>query len=120
MATEQPIAPRTRRPSARASALARAGRDLQPHCQEAVGVLRALANEQRLMILCHLVPLPLSVGQLNERVPLSQSALSQHLAVLRKAGMVRTERQSQTVYYSLAPGIVTRLLGILHDEFCSL
>ena len=120
MATEPPVAPRTHRTPAGARALTRAARDLQPHCQEAVGVLRALANEQRLMILCHLVPLPLSVGQLNERVPLSQSALSQHLAVLRKAGMVRTERQSQTVYYSLAPGIVTRLLGILHDEFCSL
>ena len=72
------------------------------------------------MILCHLVPQPLSVGQLNERVRLSQSALSQHLAVLRKAGMVRTERQSQTVYYSLAPGVVTRLLAILHEEFCGI
>ena len=101
-----------------ASSLARAAHDMQPHCIEAANVLRALANEQRLLILCHLVPAPLSVGQLNERVPLSQSALSQHLAVLRNAGMVRTERQSQTVYYSLAPGIVTRLLGILHDEFC--
>ncbi len=93
---------------------------MMPHCGEAADVLRALGNEQRLMILCHLVPRPLSVGQLNERVTLSQSALSQHLAVLRKAGMVRTERQSQTVYYSLAPGIVTRLLGVLHDEFCGL
>jgi DNA-binding transcriptional ArsR family regulator len=40
--------------------------------------------------------------------------------VLRNAGMVRTERQSQTVYYSLAPGFVTRLLAVLHAEFCSL
>jgi DNA-binding transcriptional ArsR family regulator len=103
----------------RAGSLARAARDLQPHCREAVGVLRALANEQRLVILCHLLPQPLSVGQLNARVPLSQSALSQHLAVLRHAGMVHTKRQSQTVYYSLAPGIVTRLLSVLHAEFCS-
>ncbi len=101
-----------------AVSLERAARDMQPHCTQAAGVLRALANEQRLMILCHLVPGPLSVGQLNERVPLSQSALSQHLAVLRQAAVVRTERQSQTVYYSLTPGLVTRLLSVLHEEFC--
>lgn len=103
-----------------AGTLESAARDMQPHCRAAAGVLRALGNEQRLMILCHLVPQPLSVGQLNERVRLSQSALSQHLAVLRKAGMVRTQRQSQTVYYSLAPGVVTRLLAILHEEFCGI
>ena len=100
------------------AALERAAREMQPHCMQAAGVLRALANEQRLMILCHLVSGPLSVGQLNERVSLSQSALSQHLAVLRKAGAVRTARQSQTVYYSLTPGLVTRVLGVLHEEFC--
>lgn len=102
------------------AALERAAREMQPHCTAAAGLLRALANEQRLMILCHLVPGPLSVGQLNERVPLSQSALSQHLAVLRQAAVVRTKRQSQTVYYSLTPGLVTRLLSVLHEEFCGL
>lgn len=119
MRTQQTSRSKSRKgPVPPANSLARAAHDMQPHCIEAANVLRALANEQRLLILCHLVPAPLSVGQLNERVPLSQSALSQHLAVLRNAGMVRTERQSQTVNYSLAPGIVTRLLGILHDEFC--
>ena len=107
-----------RRDAPPAAALERAAQEMQPHCVQAAGVLRALANEQRLMILCHLVPGPLSVGQLNERVPLSQSALSQHLAVLRKAGVVRTDRQSQTVYYSLTAGLVTRVLGVLHEEFC--
>ncbi len=107
-----------RRETRSATSLGCAARDMQPHCTQAAGALRALANEQRLMILCHLVPGPLSVGQLNERVPLSQSALSQHLAVLRQAAVVRTERQSQTVYYSLTPGLVTRLLGVLHEEFC--
>lgn len=115
--TPSPV-PKSRKSDARA--LAHAAHEMQPHSRQAADVLRALANEQRLMILCHLLPAPLSVGQLNERVPLSQSALSQHLAVLRNARMVRTERQSQTVYYSLAPGIVTRLLGVLHEEFCGL
>ena len=115
----QSATPANRRPDApRGDALERAAQEMQPHCMQAAGVLRALANEQRLMILCHLVPGPLSVGQLNERVPLSQSALSQHLAVLRKAEVVRTDRQSQTVYYSLTPGLVTRVLGVLHEEFC--
>jgi ArsR family transcriptional regulator, virulence genes transcriptional regulator len=101
-----------------AAALTRAARELSPHAAAAAGLLRALANEQRLMILCNLVPGPLTVGELNGRVPLSQSALSQHLAVLRESGIVRTERQAQSVLYSLPPGLVTRLLGLLHEEYC--
>lgn len=99
--------------------LTRAARELSPHAAEAASLLKALANEQRLMILCHLVSGPLTVGELNERVLLSQSALSQHLAVLRESGIVRTERQAQSVRYSLPPGPVMKLLGVLHDEYCS-
>jgi ArsR family transcriptional regulator, virulence genes transcriptional regulator len=102
-----------------AGALARAARELSAHAADAAALLRALANEQRLMILCNLVTGSLTVGELNARVPLSQSALSQHLAVLRASGIVRTERKAQSVHYSLPPGLVTRLLGILHEEFCS-
>ena len=102
-----------------AGALARTAREMSPHAAEAASLLRALANEQRLMILCHLVGGPLTVGELNGRLPLSQSALSQHLAVLRDAGIVQTERRAQSVCYSLPPGLVTRLLGILHEEYCS-
>lgn len=107
----------TTRPAA-FTGLARTAREMQPHAVKAADLLRALANEQRLMVLCHLVQGPLSVGQLNERLPLSQSALSQHLAVLRESGVVQTERAAQTVRYSLPPGVVTRLLGVLHQEFC--
>ncbi len=98
--------------------LMRTAREMQPHSREAAELLKALANEQRLMILCHLVQGPLAVGDLNERVPLSQSALSQHLAVLRESGIVHTERESQSVRYSLPAGVVTRLLNVLHEEFC--
>jgi len=98
--------------------LVRAAREMELHALEAASLLKALANEQRLMILCNLVSGPLSVGQLNELVPLSQSALSQHLAVLRESGIVRTERESQMVRYSLPEGVVTRLLEVLHGEFC--
>jgi DNA-binding transcriptional ArsR family regulator len=98
--------------------LARAAREMRPHAAQAAALLKALGNEQRLMILCHLVCGPLSVGELNERVPLSQSALSQHLGILRDSGVVTTQRASQCVIYSLQPGVVTRIIGLLHDEFC--
>ena len=97
---------------------ARTAREMQPHAQAAAQMLKALSNEQRLMIVCHLVQGPLSVGQLNERLPLSQSALSQHLAVLREAAIVNAERESQVVTYSLCSGTATRVLRILHEEFC--
>ncbi len=109
---------RARPALANAAALAKAARQMRPHAVEAAQLLKALANEQRLMILCHLVQGPLSVGELNERVPLSQSALSQHLAVLRECAIVQTERESQTVTYSLPEGVVTRLIEVLYQEFC--
>ena len=104
--------------SPRAANVERAAREMEPYALKAAELLKALANEQRLMILCHLLKGPLSVGQLNERVPLSQSALSQHLAVLRESGIVRTERAAQSVWYSLPAGVVRRLIAVLHGEFC--
>jgi DNA-binding transcriptional ArsR family regulator len=98
--------------------LARAAREMQPHAGQAAELLKALANEQRLMILCQLTQGPLSVGEINARVPLSQSALSQHLAVLREAEIVDTTREAQTVRYSLPRGVVTRLIDTLYEEFC--
>lgn len=67
----------------------------------ATELLKQLANENRLLILCSLVSGEQSVGELNERLPLSQSALSQHLASLRQAGLVETRRQGQTIFYQL-------------------
>ena len=98
--------------------LERAGREMRSHAAKAAELLKALGNEQRLMILCNLVSGPLSVGQLNQRVPLSQSALSQHLGILRDSGILATMRESQSIIYSLPPGIATRIIGVLHDEFC--
>jgi DNA-binding transcriptional ArsR family regulator len=100
------------------SRLPRTVREMQPHAENAARLLRALANEQRLMLLCNLLDGPLTVGELNARVPLSQSALSQHLGVLREAGVVTTERQSQNIIYALPPGTVTRIIRLLKEEFC--
>lgn len=92
--------------------------DMLKQAGEAAVFLKALANDQRLAILCTLLEGPQSVGQINERVQISQSALSQHLAVLRDNGLVSTEKQSQTVYYSVCDDRARKLLGVLHDCFC--
>nr|WP_298372856.1 metalloregulator ArsR/SmtB family transcription factor [uncultured Halomonas sp.] len=68
---------------------------------DATNLLKAMANENRLRILCLLDETELSVSELNSRLALSQSALSQHLAILRREGLVNTRRSSQTIYYSL-------------------
>ncbi|MEQ1579007.1 MAG: metalloregulator ArsR/SmtB family transcription factor [Steroidobacteraceae bacterium] len=92
--------------------------EILAHAAEASAFLKALANEQRLCILCTLLEKPLSVSELNEEVDLSQSALSQHLAVLREGGLVAAERQAQTITYSVPEGDVRRVLGVLQDIFC--
>lgn len=73
----------------------------EPTLADATGLLKAMANENRLRILCLLDENELSVSELNGKLSLSQSALSQHLAILRREGMVSTRRASQTIYYSL-------------------
>jgi ArsR family transcriptional regulator, virulence genes transcriptional regulator len=93
-------------------------KDMLAHAAEASIFLKALANEQRLCILCSLLDKPLSVTDLNAEVALSQSALSQHLAVLREGGLVETERQGQTITYSVPQGEVRRVLAVLQDIFC--
>ena len=93
-------------------------RAIAPHADKAAALLKALANEQRLMILCNLLEAPLSVGELNARVALSQSALSQHLGVLREANVVTTTREAQSIRYALSSGVVTRIIEILYQEFC--
>jgi DNA-binding transcriptional ArsR family regulator len=80
--------------------------------------LKQLANRNRLIILCVLNEGELSVTELNTRVPVSQSALSQHLARLREAGMVATRRESQTVYYRLDDPDVSLVIGCLYQKYC--
>lgn len=89
------------------------------HAADAARLLRALANEKRLMLLCLLVDGERSVGELNARVDLSQSALSQHLAVLREEGLVLTRRDAQTIHYSLAPGPAAAVMHTLHGIYCA-
>ena len=92
--------------------------EMQVHAQDAAALLKALANENRLMIMCTLIVGELSVGELNEKVPLSQSALSQHLASLREAGLVSTRKESQTVYYRLEGTEAAKVIAVLQSIYC--
>ncbi|MBO9707354.1 MAG: helix-turn-helix transcriptional regulator [Caulobacter sp.] len=85
---------------------------------QAAKLLRALANERRLMILCQLVAGERSVGQIQPLVGLSQSALSQHLAVLREEGVVAARREAQTVWYRITDPAALRVVGALAEIFC--
>lgn len=87
--------------------------------EAAAELLKAMANPQRLRVLCLLVEREMSVGEINALVPLSQSALSQHLAVLREKNLVSTRREAQTVYYSVADGTVHDVIEVLHRNLCS-
>lgn len=91
---------------------------MRSHAGEATRLLKALGNGNRLMILCLLAEEERSVGQLNERLDLSQPALSQHLAVLREEGLVATRRDAQTIYYALAEGPAAEVIQLLHDIYC--
>ena len=92
---------------------------MRAHAADAARLLKTLGNEKRLMLLCLLVEGERSVGELNARVELSQSALSQHLAVLRTDGLVTTRREAQTIYYSLAEGPAQRIIDTLHGIYCT-
>jgi ArsR family transcriptional regulator, virulence genes transcriptional regulator len=84
----------------------------------AANLLRLLANERRLMILCQLAEGELCVGQLQPRVGLSQSALSQHLAILREQKIVATRRVGQSIYYRISDPAALQVIATLADLFC--
>ena len=92
---------------------------MEENAPQAVALLKAMANERRLFILCLLLEGELSVGQIAEKLELSQSALSQHLGWLRKDELVSTRKESQTVFYSLNSEEVKSVIQLLHDLYCS-
>ena len=90
--------------------------------QDAAGraseILKTLGHPGRLMILCNLADGERAVGELAEEVGMAQSSLSQHLARMRREGLVNTRRESQTVYYRLADGDVRKLIKSIYRIFC--
>jgi ArsR family transcriptional regulator len=92
--------------------------DFQASAANAAQLLRALANEKRLMILCQLTEGERSVGELQPFLGLSQSALSQHLAVLREEGVVATRRDAQTIWYRINDPAAMQVVATLAEIFC--
>jgi ArsR family transcriptional regulator, virulence genes transcriptional regulator len=91
---------------------------LQKNAKRAGRLLKAMSNHSRLLILCQLAEGEKSVSQLEGLIGLGQSALSQHLARLRRDELVRTRRQAQSIYYALEGNEATRVIGVLHDLYC--
>ncbi|MDP3898321.1 MAG: metalloregulator ArsR/SmtB family transcription factor, partial [Mesorhizobium sp.] len=92
--------------------------ELDLMAREATELLSAMANEKRLMILCHLLDGETSVNDLAELVGMNQSALSQQLAKLRALKIVETRRDAQQVRYRLASAEVERVLQTLYGIYC--
>ena len=90
---------------------------MERQAKRASKLLKAIGNERRLMILCHLMAGEKSVGTLEKLIGLSQSALSQHLARLRRDKFVKTRREAQTIYYSLAGTDVETILSTLYSLY---
>jgi len=92
--------------------------ELEGKAGQAAQLLKLLANERRLLILCALASGEASVGTLAKKAGLGQSALSQHLAKMREEKLVETRREAQTVFYRIADPKAGRLLRTLKDIYC--
>lgn len=86
--------------------------------ERASDVMKTMGHPGRLMILCNLADGERPVGELADDVGMSQSTLSQHLARMRREGLVETRRESQTIYYRLADGDVRKLIKSIYRIFC--
>ena len=91
---------------------------MQDSAHRACELLKALANESRLLVLCQLSHGEATVTELQARVGLSQSALSQHLAMLRELGLVSARRSGRNVHYSIASREAAAVIRTLYQEFC--
>ena len=90
---------------------------LTANAEAAASLLTLMGNEKRLLIMSHLLDTEMSVGAIAEKVSLSQSALSQHLARLRNEEPVETRRDRQMIYYTCKSEAVRKLLGTLEGIF---
>ncbi|MBE0532735.1 MAG: helix-turn-helix transcriptional regulator [Rhodospirillales bacterium] len=91
---------------------------LEQNALRASTLLKAMSNQHRLMILCQLASGEKRVGELEEIIGLSQSALSQHLARLRRDNLVRTRREAQTIFYSLVEPEARSVIETLYGLYC--
>ncbi len=93
--------------------------EVKPHqAEKAAALLASMSNPHRLRVLCELHDTELTVGELQERIGISQSNLSQQLAKLREARLVKTRRESQKIFYALSSDEVVQIIHVLHELFC--
>jgi len=93
--------------------------ELANAADQATALLKTLSHKDRLMILCVLKEKEISVGEIAEILDLQQSPLSQHLARMRKEGLVKTRRDAQTIYYSIDSTEVARIIDVVHSIYCA-
>lgn len=91
---------------------------MRAHAGDAVALLKVLANEDRLMLLCQIAAAPRTVGELESLTGIQQPTLSQQLGVLRREGMVSTEREGKFIRYQAADARALRLMQLVHELFC--
>lgn len=100
--------------------LERAAEEMAARAGEVAKLLKAIGNERRLLVLCQLVGIgEASAGTLGTKIGLSQSAMSQHLAVMREEGLLSTRREGTTIFYAIAEPKLTELMDTLHRLYCS-
>jgi len=93
--------------------------NVKPHqAEKAAALLASMSNPHRLRVLCELHDGELRVGELQERIGIGQSNLSQQLAKLREAHLVTTRREHQKIFYALASDEVVQVIHVLYDLFC--
>ncbi|RDU94970.1 ArsR/SmtB family transcription factor [Trinickia dinghuensis] len=92
--------------------------DLRESAAQCCALLKAMAHEDRLLLLCQLTEGEQNVGELEERVGIRQPSLSQHLGVLREEGLVAARREGKYIYYSLAGDEVVRVMQTLSELYC--
>jgi DNA-binding transcriptional ArsR family regulator len=92
---------------------------MESAADQASDLLKALSNRHRLLIICQLIDGERSVGDLAEFLGLRDSTVSQHLALLRKDGLVTARRDAQTIYYSIASEPARAVLSTLYGVYCT-
>jgi DNA-binding transcriptional ArsR family regulator len=91
---------------------------MKQNAQRSANFLKLLSNPTRLLVLCNLIEGECCVGDLENSLDISQSALSQHLSKMRDEGMVKADKRGQHVYYSVSDPNVVEILNVLYDLFC--
>lgn len=91
---------------------------MKKSADSACGLLKALAHPDRLMIICHLAAGERAVGDIAEALDLRASTVSQHLALLRREGILKSRRQGQTVWYSVGTPMAEQLVSTLYKMYC--